>query len=356
MGIQKMNIDNFILETNASIGSSIIIDVRSPAEFEHAHIPTALNLPLFNNEERAFIGTTYKKQSREAAIKAGLPLFGTKMLSMIETVESWIKNKQKENDLTKPSIYVHCWRGGMRSAALAWLLDLYGYKVIQLTGGYKAYRNWVLEQFTITYPLKVLGGYTGSGKTEILQALQEKNYAVIDLEGLAHHKGSAYGAIGQLPQPSQEMFENILADKLFEVNKKQKSIWIEDESQRIGKVLIPTPLFHLMRNSTCYFMTIPFEQRLAFIVQGYGKFDGQSLIEATERIQKRLGGLETKNAVAHIMQGELKEAFSILLKYYDKWYEKNAKNEVVPKIKLIPVSSEIVDPNHNAHLLEKLSE
>jgi tRNA 2-selenouridine synthase len=356
MGIQKMNIDNFILETNASIGSSIIIDVRSPAEFEHAHIPTALNLPLFNNEERAFIGTTYKKQSREAAIKAGLPLFGTKMLSMIETVESWIKNKQKENDLTKPSIYVHCWRGGMRSAAVAWLLDLYGYKVIQLTGGYKAYRNWVLEQFTVTYPLKVLGGYTGSGKTEILQALQEKNYAVIDLEGLAHHKGSAYGAIGQLPQPSQEMFENILADKLFEVNKKQKSIWIEDESQRIGKVLIPTPLFHLMRNSTCYFMTIPFEQRLAFILQGYGKFDAQSLIEATERIQKRLGGLETKNAVAHIMQGELKEAFSILLKYYDKWYEKNAKNEVVPKIKLIPVSSEIVDPNHNAHLLEKLSE
>jgi len=356
MGIQKMNIDNFILETNASIGSSIIIDVRSPAEFEHAHIPTALNLPLFNNEERAFIGTTYKKQSREAAIKAGLPLFGTKMLSIIEKVESWIKNKQKENDLTKPSIYVHCWRGGMRSAAVAWLLDLYGYKVIQLTGGYKAYRNWVLEQFTVTYPLKVLGGYTGSGKTEILQALQEKNYAVIDLEGLAHHKGSAYGAIGQLPQPSQEMFENILADKLFEVNKKQKSIWIEDESQRIGKVLIPTPLFHLMRNSTCYFMTIPFEQRLAFIVQGYGKFDAQSLIEATERIQKRLGGLETKNAVAHIMQGELKEAFSILLKYYDKWYEKNAKNEVVPKIKLIPVSSEIVDPNHNAHLLEKLSE
>jgi len=356
MGIQKMNIDNFILETNASIGSSIIIDVRSPAEFEHAHIPTALNLPLFNNEERAFIGTTYKKQSREAAIKAGLPLFGTKMLSMIETAESCIKNKQKENDLTKPSIYVHCWRGGMRSAAVAWLLDLYGYKVIQLTGGYKAYRNWVLEQFTITYPLKVLGGYTGSGKTEILQALQEKNYAVIDLEGLAHHKGSAYGAIGQLPQPSQEMFENILADKLFEVNKKQKSIWIEDESQRIGKVLIPTPLFHLMRNSTCYFMTIPFEQRLAFIVQGYGKFDAQSLIEATERIQKRLGGLETKNAVAHIMQGELKEAFSILLKYYDKWYEKNAKNEVVPKIKLIPVSSEIVDPNNNAHLLEKLSE
>jgi tRNA 2-selenouridine synthase len=356
MAVQKINIDDFIMEAGSSIGSSIIIDVRSPAEFEHAHIPSALNLPLFDNDERAMIGTTYKKQSREAAIKAGLPLFGNKMLSMVETVESWIAAAQKDNDLTKPTLYVHCWRGGMRSAAMAWLLDLYGYKVIQLTGGYKAYRNWVLAQFTIPYSLKVLGGYTGSGKTEILQALDKRNYAVIDLEGLAHHKGSAFGAIGQLPQPSQEMFENILATKLWEVNKNNKPIWIEDESQRIGTVLIPTPLFHLMRNSTCYFMTIPFEQRLAFIVEGYGKFDAQSLIEATERIQKRLGGLETKNAVAHIMQGELKEAFSILLKYYDKWYEKNAKNEVLPKIELIPVSSEMVDPAHNATLLEKFNE
>lgn len=359
MAVKKIDIDNFIIETSASIGSSlrssITIDVRSPAEFEHAHIPHALNLPLFDNEQRALIGTTYKKQSREAAIKVGLPLFGAKMLPMIETVEAWIKDRQKENDLTKPTIYVHCWRGGMRSAAVAWLLDLYGYKVIQLTGGYKAYRNWVLAQFTIPYSLKVLGGYTGSGKTEILHALQEKNYAVIDLEGLAHHKGSAYGAIGQLPQPSQEMFENIVAEKLLEVNKKQKSIWIEDESQRIGTVLIPTPLFHLMRNSTCYFMTIPFEQRLNFIVEGYGSFDQKSLIEATMRIQKRLGGLETKTAIDFITAGALKEAFSILLKYYDKWYEKNAKNEVLPTIELIPVSSEIVDPVHNASLLEKLN-
>ena len=360
MAVQKINMEDFIMEAGSSIGSSflssIIIDVRSPAEYEHAHIPGALNLPLFDNDERAMIGTTYKKQSREAAIKAGLPLFGNKMLPMIETVESWMAAAQKENHLTKPTLYVHCWRGGMRSAAVAWLLDLYGYKVIQLTGGYKAYRNWVLEQFTIAYPLKVLGGYTGSGKTEILHALQEKNYSVIDLEGLAHHKGSAFGAIGQLAQPSQEMFENILAKKLWEVNKNKKPIWIEDESQRIGTVLIPTPLFHLMRNSTCYFMTIPFEQRLLFILEGYGKFDQQSLIEATERIQKRLGGLETKNAVEHIMQGELKEAFSILLKYYDKWYEKNAQNQVLPKVELIPVLSEMVDPEHNASLLEKFNE
>ena len=357
MAVQKININEFIIETRVSIGvsirSSIIIDVRSPAEFEHAHIPHALNLPLFDNEQRAMIGTTYKKQSREAAIKAGLPIFGTKMLPMIETVEAWIKDRQKENDLTKPTIYLHCWRGGMRSAAVAWLLDLYGYKVVQLTGGYKAYRNWVLEQFTISYSLKVLGGYTGSGKTEVLHALQNKNYPVIDLEGLANHKGSAYGAIGQLPQPSQEMFENILAEKLLEVNKKQKSIWIEDESQRIGTVLIPTPFFHLMRSSPCYFLTIPFKQRLNFIIEGYGSFDQKSLIAATMRIQKRLGGLETKTAVDYITVGALKEAFSILLKYYDKWYEKNTKNEVIPTIELIPVNAELVDAEHNASLLEK---
>ena len=349
MAVQKINIADFINQQ----ATGIIIDVRSPAEFDHAHIPTAQNLPLFSNEERAIIGTTYKKQSREAAIKAGLPLFGNKMLGMIETVESWMIEKQKNNTSDKPIIYIHCWRGGMRSAAVAWLLDVYGYKVIQLTGGYKAYRNWVLAQFNIPYSCKVLGGYTGSGKTEILQELQKRKYSVIDLEGLAHHKGSAYGAIGQAIQPSQEMFENSLAHSLLEQNKNKGPIWIEDESQRIGTVLIPTPLFQLMRNSTCYFLTIPFEERLNFILEGYGKFDKQSLMNATLRIQKRLGGLETKTAINHIIEGEFKEAFFILLKYYDKWYEKNVNKEPLPKIELIPIIAEKVDPLLNAGLIEK---
>jgi len=351
MAVQKINIEDFIIQA----ATGIIIDVRSPAEYDHAHIPSAQNLPLFTNEERAIIGTTYKKQSREAAIKAGLPLFGNKMLGMIETVESWMSEKQKNNASAKPTIYIHCWRGGMRSAAVAWLLDVYGYKVIQLTGGYKAYRNWVLAQFNIPYACKVLGGYTGSGKTEILQELQKRKYSVIDLEGLAHHKGSAYGAIGQAIQPSQEMFENSLAHSLLEQNKNNGPIWIEDESQRIGTVLIPTPLFHLMRNSTCYFLTIPFEERLNFILEGYGKFDKQSLMNATLRIQKRLGGLETKTAINHIIEGEFKEAFFILLKYYDKWYEKNVNKEPLPKIELIPIISEKVDPLLNAGLIEQLN-
>ena len=153
MAVQKIDIDDFIIQAP----NFLIIDVRSPGEFEHAHIVSALNLPLFTNEERAIIGTTYKKQSREEAIKVGLPLFGTKLLPMIETVEKWVSEKQQGANTIKPTILIHCWRGGMRSAAVAWLLDLYGFKVYQLTGGYKAYRNWVLNQFIKEYPIKVLG-------------------------------------------------------------------------------------------------------------------------------------------------------------------------------------------------------
>lgn len=348
MAVQKISIDDFIIQAP----HSLIIDVRSPGEFDHAHIESALNLPLFTNEERAIIGTTYKKQSREAAIKIGLPLFGTKLLPMVETVEKWVNEKQNKANNTKPPILVHCWRGGMRSAAVAWLLDLYGYKVYQLTGGYKAYRNWVLNQFTKQYAIKVLGGFTGSGKTEILHALQQRKNTIIDLEGLANHKGSAFGAIGQEAQPSQEMFENKLAAALYYKTTDQP-FWVEDESQRIGLVMIPTPFFIQMRNSVCHFIVIPFEERLKFIVSGYGSFDVQQLMDATLRIQKRLGGLETKNVLQFLLENNMNAAFAILLKYYDRWYEKNTINATPPKLHVQSFTAEKVDPIINAIIVEK---
>ena len=243
MGVQKTGEGIF-----ENLSAYLIIDVRSPGEYAHAHIPNAFSLPLFTNEERAAIGTTYKQKSREAAIKLGLPFFGNKMQDMIEQVEGWAASYEKTNG-KKPTILVHCWRGGMRSAAVAWLLDLYGFKIEQLSGGYKAYRNWVLAQFEKNYSMKVLGGYTGSGKTEILLQLQKSKIPVIDLEGLANHKGSAFGALGQHEQASQEQFENNLAGALFHISTAHPYFWIEDESQRIGTNMLPITFF---KNIICF--------------------------------------------------------------------------------------------------------
>ena len=326
MATEKINIENFLKLAE----QYPVIDVRSPGEFNHAQIPGAYSLPLFSDEERKVVGTAYKQQSREAAIKIGLDFFGVKMKKMVEEVEEIIGNRQgaTSNNNSLPvanCILVHCWRGGMRSGAVAWLLDMYGFKVYTLAGGYKAFRNWVLTQFNKDYTLKILGGYTGSGKTVVLKELKEKGHPVIDLENLANHKGSAFGAIGEKPQPSQEMFENLLAIELF---KKSSSagIWLEDESQRIGKLIIPNLFWEKMRNSPVYFLDIPFEERLSYLVTTYGNFEKEQLAESIGRIQKRLGGLEAKTALSLLFEDNIEGCFSILLKYYDKLYHKGLHN------------------------------
>jgi tRNA 2-selenouridine synthase len=208
MAIARLPISAF-LEASAN---SLMLDVRSPGEYQHAHLPGAVSLPLFTNEERKVVGTAYKQVSREKAIKYGLDFFGPKMRAMVEEVERLLKQKTK--DQKSETVYLYCWRGGMRSGAVAWLLDLYGFNVMVLAGGYKAFRNWVLEQLEHPYPLQVLGGYTGSGKTALLQELKNKGEAIIDLEQLANHKGSAFGKVDDGKQPTQELFENRLAIEL----------------------------------------------------------------------------------------------------------------------------------------------
>lgn len=313
------------------VPQAILLDVRSPGEYEHAHIPTAVSMPLFDNEERKVVGTAYKQESREQAIKIGLDYFGPKMRAIVERVEKLTNNGEKR-------VLVHCWRGGMRSGAVAWLLDLYGFKVTLLEGGYKAFRNWVLERFEQPYSLKIVGGYTGSAKTPLLQKMAQNGHCVIDLEGLANHKGSALGGIGMGEQPRQEMFENVLAVELYK-SMGQLAILMEDESQRIGGLLIPNSLYKQMSASAVYFLEIPFEARLAYLTEEYGVLDREELKAAVQRISKRLGGLETKNALALLEDGDLKGAFEILLKYYDKWYLKG----LLAKEKYITIASETVD-------------
>jgi tRNA 2-selenouridine synthase len=224
----------------------------------------------------------------------------------------------------------------MRSAAVAWLLGLYGFRVVVLQGGYKQFRQWVLENLSHPYQLKSLGGYTGSGKTGLLHELERRGETIIDLEALAVHKGSAFGNIGLPPQPSQEQFENKLAVALHTKTVSEKDstnffkcpcpIWIEDESQRIGTINIPVPFWNTMRNAPLYFLDIPFEERLQHLLTEYGSLDQGRMIDAIQRIAKRLGPLETKNAIQFLEEGQVAESFRILLQYYDKQYRKGLHN------------------------------
>ncbi len=325
MSVKNIFIDEFVTADNAHI----TIDVRSPSEYAHAHIPNAVNIPLFSNEERKIIGTAYKQQSRQVAIKLGLDFYGPKMKLIVEEVEAVIARGNMNNSNASPRInlHLHCWRGGMRSAAVAWLLELYGFNVYTLSGGYKAYRNWVLKTIAQPLSLKILGGFTGSGKTDLLEDMKTKGHAILNLEKLANHKGSAFGALGTQKQPSQEMFENIIAQTLYQLQReKDTSIWVEDESQRIGRLNIPQSIYDNMRQSPVYFLEIPFEKRLKNIVESYGSYTEDDLVTCISRISNRLGGLETKLAINFLFQKNVKESFRILLNYYDKWYSKGLQN------------------------------
>lgn len=351
MPIEKFKVEVFVA---LPTGSFLLLDVRSPGEFAHAHIPGSNNLPLFNDEERKVVGTAYKQQSREQAIKIGLSYFGPKMTALVEQVEIWIVDYKLQQPLKKDvSIVVHCWRGGMRSAGVAWLLDLYGYQVFTIAGGYKAYRNWVLDQFGKLYQFKVLGGYTGSGKTEILHALAQQGSAIIDLEKLAGHKGSAFGNLEEIKQPSQEMFENKLALELKMYG--DKTIWIEDESQNIGNINIPPKIYQQKQAASLYFLDIPFPQRLQYIISGYGKFEKDKLMDAIVRIKKRLGGLDTKNALAYLSEDDLENCFFILLHYYDKFYLKGLHEKENSKPGLHIIALNTVDAIKNAQVILELN-
>lgn len=302
-----------------------IIDVRSPGEFAHAHIPGAVNIPLFDNDERAQIGTTYKQVGKDAAVLQGLDMVGPKMAG-------FVREAQQLNPAEK-QVLVHCWRGGMRSGSMAWLLNTAGLKADTLTGGYKAYRTDVLTALAQPRNLLILGGKTGSGKTDILKQLAALGEQVIDLEGLAHHKGSSYGAIGQLPQPSSEQFENLIYEQWRQLDHDDRSaarrigagpptrrIWLEDESRSIGRCFIPPPLWQQMRTAPVAFIDVPRDIRVERLVQEYTGIDQSLLIEATKRIERRLGGLAAKQALAALDRQDYATVANLTLVYYDKAY------------------------------------
>jgi tRNA 2-selenouridine synthase len=288
--IERITIDTY-LKKHSKIS---IIDVRSPGEFQKGHIPNAYNISLFSDDERARVGTAYKQQSKTKAIELGYVFVAPKLEYFIEESRKLAPNG---------TIAVHCWRGGMRSEAFAKHLSENGFKqVFVIEKGYKAFRNYVLSYFDNKFKLIVIGGYTGSGKTEILAEIAKQNKQVVDLELLANHKGSAFGGIGQLQQPTSEFFENILFQAMRSMNINEP-IWIEDESMNIGKIFLPKALFDQMRDQMVYFIDIPRIERAKFLVENYGNQNDEALKEAIYKISRRLGPQNTKEAIESIEKG-----------------------------------------------------
>lgn len=333
-----------IINTEEFLGrakSLPIIDVRSPGEYDKAHIPGAFNLPLFNDEERAVVGTYYKQRGRVPAVQKGLEFVGPKLKEFTKFVLK----------LDSPEVLVHCWRGGMRSSAMAWLLETVDIKCTLLRGGYKAYRNFVLDSLAKDYRFILLGGCTGSGKTELIDLLIKAGEQAIDLEGLANHKGSAFGAIGQEPQPSSEYFENKLSEELLKLDP-TKPIWLEDESRNIGKVNIPQAFWDNMRTSPLVVVDIPHEVRLERLLRDYAVFPAEKLAESIKKIEKRLGYDKCKFALDACLAGDTRTAASICLEYYDKAYNNQLETRYGERLKSMPrISSSTLD---NSITLEDL--
>lgn len=302
---QLIHIDPFLERAKAAP----IIDVRSPAEFAQGHIPGAHNLPLFDNDERAEVGILYKQKGRIPAVQRGLEIVGPKMRRLTDYVLQ----------LKSPELLVYCWRGGMRSASMAWLFETTGICCYTLEHGYKSYRTHVLNSFARSLRIVLLGGCTGGGKTEILHALHASGAQTLDLEALARHKGSAFGGIGQAPQPTTEQFENLIAAQcaLFDA---QQIVWIEDESQNVGKCSVPFALWEQMRRAplVCVQTTRPI--RVDRLMDQYAQFDTESLCSSIKKIEKRLGFDRCKAAYEACLSGNRRLALEICLDYYDKAY------------------------------------
>jgi tRNA 2-selenouridine synthase len=295
-----------------------VIDVRSPAEFIKGHVKGSSNIPLFSNEERAIIGTIYKREGKDAAVLEGLRITGPKMADYV------IQSRKAAPD---GEILVYCWRGGMRSGSFSWLLNTAGLKSWTMTGGYKSYRSLAHDAFTEDYPFIVLGGTTGSGKTAVLHELKKNGEQIIDLENLANHRGSSFGELGLKGQPQTEHFENLLFEELRLLDK-TKRIWIEDESKSIGRVYLPDPFLIRMKAAPVMRICVSDEVRIKNLLEIYGESDKNELITATDRLRKKLGGKETDDALLAINEGRISDAVKVILHYYDSTYTYTMRNRL----------------------------
>lgn len=304
--MERVDAERFL----AAGSNGTMLDVRSPGEFAKGHIPGAVNLPIFSDLERAKVGTAYKQQSREEAISLGLSIVGPKMQEMAE---------QAKSIATDGHLHVYCWRGGMRSEKMAWLFELVGLQTTVLDGGYKNYRKYLHQEIASYDNLVILQGPTGSGKTKILTAMKQLGEQVLDLEALAHHKGSAFGSLGEEEQPTTQQFQNNILNELRKFVT-HKPIWVESESATIGRVYLPEELWQQMNNARVVSIEVPREVRIKNIMEDYGHFSKEQLVARIDNLHDNLGLNRVNEIRQLVFDGDIAGAVDELLHYYDKRY------------------------------------
>lgn len=289
-----------------------VVDVRSEKEYDQGRIRGAINLPILNNEERAEVGTVYKRQGQHEAIKTGFRLVGPRMADIVEAAHNLAADGE---------LLVHCWRGGMRSSNFCQIIGMAKIASHQLSGGYKAYRERAVAAYASPLKLHVIAGHTGSGKSEVVRALAARGEQVIDLEHLARHRGSAFGGLMMPPQPTTEQFQNELFEEIRQLDPERR-IWVEDESISIGRVILPEPFWRQMLTAPVYEVFLDKSHRIERLVAEYGKADREAFLVAMQRITRKLGGQNFNAARDMLIARDMHATIDILLRYYDKAYER----------------------------------
>ena len=300
-----------------------LIDARSPAEFAIDHIPGAINCPVLDDAQRVIVGTLYKQQGAFEARRVGGAM-------VAENLARHLREKFADQPASwKPLVY--CWRGGLRSGSMVTWMRMVGWDAQQLAGGYKSWRRFVIDALEAqcpTLPLRVLVGATGSAKTRVLQALAEQGQQVLDLEGLAVHKGSILGAVPGQAQPSQTAFETGIAHVLESLDP-SRPLYVEGESRKIGRLTVPTPLLLRLRASPCIEIQATPEARLDYLLRDYAY-----LGDAPQQLADKLGLLKDLHGKQVIgrwqewaLDGNLRALFAELMAlHYDPHYARSQSN------------------------------
>lgn len=306
------------IEQALELSNPLFIDLRSPVEYEAAHIPGALNIPLFEDDERALVGTIYRENSPESAIDEGFSLAAPKLPGIYRRIKELS---------SKYNIVLYCWRGGMRSQAISQVLTMLGSNHYRLEGGFKSFRQYVLEFFSkpLTQEIVVLHGLTGVGKTDYLNRLRMEGLPALDLEGLAHNRGSVFGHIGMGRPTTQKQFDG----ELFFFCRKFRDwprIMVECESKRIGNVVLPETIFAAMERGRRVLLYDSMENRINRLIAAYALEENpdnlRALRASVERLQKHLGRRKTEDLLEALRERDYPRAvYTLLIDYYDPLYK-----------------------------------